>query len=70
MLQEKISTVNWWGMIVKGNRTLFLESSEDIFTAVQCKNDRLSDAIANFHQNKLFVLGSKLSTQVTKKSQD
>lgn len=70
MLQEKLSTVNWWGMIVKGNRTLFLESSADVFDAARCKNDRLSDAIANFHQNKLFVLGSQLSTKVTKKPQD
>ena len=57
-------------MIIKSNKTLFLESSADVYQAVRCKNDRLSDAIANFHQNKLFVLGSQLSTKVTKKSQD
>ena len=69
-LKEKVLSVGWWGMIIKSNKTLFLESSTDVYSAVRCKNDRLSDAIANFHQNKLFVLGSKLSTQVTKKSQD
>ena len=69
-LQEKVLSVGWWGMIIKSNKTLFLESADDVYSAVRCKNDRLSDAIANFHQNKLFVLGSKLSTQVTKKSQD
>ena len=69
-LQEKVLSVGWWGMIIKSNMTLFLESSNDIYQSVRCKNDRLSDAIANFHQNKLFVLGSQLSTKVTKKSQD
>lgn len=69
-LEEKVLSVGWWGMIIKSSRTLFLESSADIYQAVRCKNDRLSPAIANFHQNKLFVLGSQLSTKVTKKSQD
>ena len=69
-LEEKVLSVGWWGMIIKSSRTLFLESSTDIYQAVRCKNDRLSPAIANFHQNKLFVLGSQLSTKVTKKSQD
>ena len=70
MLFEKVMSVNWWGMIVKGNQTLFLESAQDVYNATRCKNGRLSPAIANFHQNKLFVLGSQLSTNVTKKSQD
>ncbi len=70
MLYTKVKSVKWWGMIIKGNKTLFLESADDIYDAVRCKNDRLSSAIANFHQNKLFVLGSQLSTKVTKKSQD
>jgi hypothetical protein len=70
-LRDKILSVNWWGMIIKSNRTLFLESSADIYRSVRCTDrNRLSDAIANFHQNKLFVLGSRLSTKVTKKSQD
>ena len=69
-LYEKVLSVKWWGMIVKGNDTLFLESANDVFDSVKCKNGRLSPAIANFHQNKLFVLGSQLSTNVTKKSQD
>lgn len=69
-LEEKVLSVGWWGMIIKSNKTLFLESATDVYQAVRCKNDRLSDAIANFHQNKLFVLGSQLSTKVTKKSQD
>jgi len=70
VLQEKVLSVGWWGMIIKSNKTLFLESATDIYDSVRCKNDRLSNAIANFHQNKLFVLGSQLSTKVTKKSQD
>jgi hypothetical protein len=70
VLYEKTMSVGWWGMIIKSSKTLFLESSADVYTAVKCKNDRLSSAIANFHQNKLFVLGSQLSTKVTKKPQD
>lgn len=69
-LREKITSVGWWGMIIKSNKTLFLEAADDVFSAVRCKNDRLSPAIANFHQNKLFVLGSQLSTKVTQKPQD
>jgi hypothetical protein len=67
MLKRKISTVGWWGMIIKGNKTLFLETADDIFESIRCKDNRLSPAIANFHMNKLFVLGSNLSTRVTKK---
>jgi hypothetical protein len=70
VLYTKTMSVGWWGMIIKSSKTLFLESASDVYTAVKCKNDRLSPAIANFHQNKLFVLGSQLSTKVTKKPQD
>lgn len=70
MLREKVTSVGWWGMIIKGNQTLFLETSSDIYQSVRCKNDRLSPAVSSFHQNKLFVLGSQLSTKVTKKPQD
>ena len=66
-LYEKIMSVGWWGMIIRPNKTLFLEPASDIYESVRCKNDRLSDAIANFHQNKLFVLGSQLNTKVTTK---
>lgn len=70
MVIEKITSVNWWGMIIKSNQTLFLESATELAPVLKCRNDRLSPAIANFHQNKLFVLGSQLNTKVTKKSQD
>lgn len=70
MVTTKITSVGWWGMIIKSNKTLFLESSSDLLPVLLCKNDRLSPGIANFHQNKLFVLGSQLSTKVTKKPQD
>ena len=69
-LNEKIMSVGWWGIIIKPNRTLYLEPASDIYESIRCKNDRLSDAIANFHQNKLFVLGSQLNTKVTTKLQD
>jgi hypothetical protein len=58
-------------MIIKGNTTLFLESSDVLAPTLMCQNDRLSPAISNFHQNKLFVRGSQLSTKVTaQKTQD
>ena len=69
-LHEKIMSVVWWGMIIRKNKTLFLEPASDIYESIRCKNDRLSNAIANFHQNKLFVLGSQLNTKVTTKLQD
>jgi len=57
-------------MIIKSNETLFLEAADELTPILKCRNDRLSSAIANFHQNKLFVLGSQLNTKVTKKPQD
>lgn len=70
MVVEKIQSVGWWGMIIKPTKTLFLESSADLVPLLKCKNDRVSPAISSFHQNKLFVLGSQLSTKVSLKSQD
>lgn len=71
LLARKINSVNWWGMIIKPNKTLFLESSTDLYEVLKCTpNHRLSPAISNFHQNHLFVLGSQMSTQVSTKSQD
>lgn len=70
MVLHKINSVGWWGMIIKSNKTLFLEASSELAPILKCQNDRLSPAIANFHQNKLFVLGSQLSTKVSKKPQD
>lgn len=71
LLARKINSVNWWGMIIKPNKTLFLESSADLYDVLKCtENHRLSAGIANFHQNHLFVIGSQMSTKVTTKSQD
>lgn len=70
MVAYKIRSVGWWGMIIKSNKTLFLEASEEIAPLLMCREDRLSPAIANFHQNKLFVMGSQLNTKVSKKPQD
>ena len=71
MVTNKIRSVGWWGMIIKPTKTLFLESSEELEPLLKCRNDRLSPAIANFHQSKLFVLGSQLNTKVNiKQSQD
>jgi hypothetical protein len=69
MVTHKINSVGWWGMIIKSNKTLFLEASAELAPLLMCRNDRLSPAIANFHQNKLFVMGSQLNTKVSKKPQ-
>jgi hypothetical protein len=70
MVSHKIRSVGWWGMIIKSNKTLFLEAADEIAPLLMCRADRLSPAIANFHQNKLFVMGSQLNTKVSKKPQD
>ena len=71
LLSRKINSVGWWGMIIKPNKTMFLESSADLYNVLKCTpNHRLSAGVANFHQNHLFVLGSQMSTQVTTKPQD
>ena len=67
MVIEKLSTFEYWALILKSTKTIYIENSDDLINILKCKNDRLSPAIANFHQNKLFVLGSQLSTPISKR---
>jgi hypothetical protein len=70
LLQRKIKSADWWGLIIKGNATLFLESADSIYENVKCTSDyRLSSAISNFKGYHLYVHGSQLSTKVTAKKE-
>jgi hypothetical protein len=66
LLEMKIKAAKWWGMIL--NKKLYLESSESVFDSIKCtENYRLSNAIAQFKSNHIYVnglyLGSKISTK-------
>ena len=65
LLKRKISSANWWGLIIKGNSTLFLESADGIYKKSKCQNNRLSNAIANFKGWHLWINGTQLETAVT-----
>jgi len=66
-LKEKIMKVSWWGMIIKGTKVLYLETSKNIYNQIKCRNDRLSPAIATFANNQLFIYGSQLGLNITAK---
>jgi hypothetical protein len=66
LLEKKIKGAKWWGMIL--NKKLYLENSESVFNSIKCTpNHRLSNAIAQFKSNHIYVnglyLGSKISTK-------
>ena len=69
MIEQKLSTVDWWGVLIRKNKVLFIQDSSDVINSLKCTPDnRLSLGISNFHHNKLFVVGSQLSTKITSKS--
>lgn len=57
-----VDKVNWWAMFNRKNNTLFLRSSEEIFNAVRCRSEypRISNAIPNFHQGKVWLKGTSI----------
>jgi len=57
-----VEKINWWAMFNRNNDTLFLRPSEEIFEAVRCKETypRISDAIPNFHQGKVWLRGTSI----------
>lgn len=67
MLREKVMKVIWWGMIIKGPKVLYLETSENIYNQIKCRNDRLSPAVSKFANGMLFILGSQLGLGITTK---
>jgi hypothetical protein len=67
LLEVKIKATNWWGLIVTGNKKLYLESADSVFEAVRCKNYRLSNAIAQFKGDHIWIKGTQLGSAVTTK---
>ena len=65
LLEAKIKDANWWGLIVAGNKTLYLNDSDSVFNSIRCKNNRLSNAVANFKGWHLWISGTQLETAVT-----
>ena len=65
LLEAKIKQANWWGLIVTGNKILYLESADSVFEAVRCKNYRLSNAIAQFKGDHIFIKGTQLGSAIT-----
>ena len=57
-----VDKIDWWAMFNRNNNTLFLRPSEEIFETVRCKetHPRISDAIPNFHQGKVWLKGTSI----------
>lgn len=65
LLEVKIKKADWWALIVTGNKTLYLNSAQSVFDSVRCQNYRLSNAIAQFKGDHIFINGTQLETAVT-----
>lgn len=65
LLEAKIKKADWWALIVTGNKTLYLNNAESVFNSVRCQNYRLSNAIAQFKGDHIFINGTQLETAVT-----
>ena len=62
-----VDKIDWWALINRNNNTIFLRPSTEIYEAVRCRKEypRISSAIPNFHQGKVWLKGSAVG--VTKK---
>ena len=65
LLEAKIKKTDWWALVVTGNKTLYLNSADSVFNSVRCQNYRLSNAIAQFKGDHIWVNGTQLETAVT-----
>ena len=54
--------VKWWGIISKG--ILHLETSDEVFQALRCRNNRISPAVNNFKGFHLFVSGTRINAAI------
>ncbi len=63
-IRAKLSdgNVRWWGIISKG--ILHLETSDEMFQVLKCKNSRISPAVGNFKGFHLFVNGNRINAAV------
>jgi len=57
-----VDIIDWWALFNTSNNTLFLRPSSEIYEAVRCKTDgdRISSAIPNFHQGKVWLKGTSV----------
>jgi|TARA_R100000027_G_scaffold67588_1_gene67033 hypothetical protein len=62
-----VDKIDWWALFNRNNNTLFLRPSAEIYEAVRCRKEypRISNAIPNFHQGKVWLKGTAVG--VTKK---
>ena len=58
-------SVDYWAFITSGNNTLYVLTSESIYESAKCKNNRLSEAIAKFHHDNLWIKGSQLEIAIS-----
>jgi hypothetical protein len=63
-IKSKLSdgNVKWWGIISGG--TLHLKTSNEVYQALKCQNNRISSAVSNFKGFHLFVNGNRINAIV------
>jgi hypothetical protein len=63
-----VEQIQWWALFNTNNETLFLRPSAEIYDAVKCRKTypRISPAIPNFHQGKVWLKGSEIGVFGTK----
>ena len=59
VIESKLSKVDWWAVILK-NKTVYVHSSKHLIDLYKSKNNRLSNNIANFKGNHLYVTGTSV----------
>lgn len=62
LLGGRGGNVKWWGIINKG--VLYLETSDEVYSALKCKNNRISPAVGNFKGFHLFVNGNRINAAI------
>ena len=63
-----VEQIQWWALFNTNNETLFLRPYVEIYDAVKCRKTypRISPAIPNFHQGKVWLKGSEIGVFGTK----
>jgi len=61
-IRQKLTEVDWWGIINNGK--LYLETSNEMYHALKCKNNRIAMAVNNFKGMHLFVNGNTINAEI------
>jgi len=61
-IRQKLIEVDWWGIINDGK--LYLETSDEMYYALKCKNNRIASGVANFKGMHLFVNGNTINAEI------